>query len=173
MFYFSMKTIPLTQGKVAIVDDEDFEWLSKWNWCCQKNRNCIYAKRAFWKNKKRRCIWMHREIIDAQKGKVVNHIDFNGLNNQKKNLQLCTCRENNRWRRKMRGCTSRYKGVSWSTKDNVWVSIIHVDDTVYYLGGFKKEEDAAIAYNRAAIRYFGDFAFLNDITSSIQENQES
>jgi len=109
-----MKTIQLTQNKVALVDDEDYEQLSKYKWCAHRIDNNWYAVRCTWNGGKRIFIQMHRDVLGLKKndGKQTDHKDFSGLNNQKSNLRVCTYHENNQNRRQHKRNTSGYKGVS-------------------------------------------------------------
>ncbi len=100
-----MKLIPLTQGKFAQVDDEDYDYLNQWKWYTTKNHKTFYAARHIRINGKQKLIYMHRVIMNIIKGYKTDHIDHNGLNNQKYNLRICTCQENNRNRKKiLRNC---------------------------------------------------------------------
>lgn len=104
---------------------------------------------------------MHREIMNAPKGMVVDHIDGNGLNNRKSNLRICTQAQNNLNSRPKRNCSSRYKGVSFYKRDKIWqVQIFHNSRTIF-LGRFDDEIEAALAYDRKAAELFGEFAYLN------------
>jgi hypothetical protein len=158
-----VKQIELTQGKIAIVDDEDFESLSKFRWFACKGKNTFYAKRYAGRvNGKQRMIWMHREILGLKPGDPdVDHRDGNGLNNQKKNLRKVTNSENAMNKRNQRGSLSEFKGVCWDKSRNKWKAQIHIDGKLNFLGYFDKEEDAARAYDEAAAKNFGDFAKLN------------
>jgi len=89
-----MRKIKLTQGKYALVDDEDFEYLNQWNWYAGENRSGFFAARGEFNGKNMNKILMHRVIMNCEKGKVVDHIDHNTLNNQKSNLRNCTTAEN-------------------------------------------------------------------------------
>ena len=151
-----MKRIPLTQGKEALVDDEDFEWLSQWKWCAAKDKKTFYAKRRA----KGQTILMHRELIGAKPGEQVDHRDGNGLNNQDTNTRICTHRENNLNRRPNNN-TSGFKGVSWCKGRKKWVSQIKVLGYAFTLGRFLTREEAARAYDSAVRKYFGEFAHLN------------
>jgi hypothetical protein len=157
------KLIPLTQGKFAIVDAEDYERLSKYKWSCQKDRNNYYASRA---NGNRR-ISMHREIMKAPKGLQVDHIDGDGLNNRKSNLRLCTHAENVHNSRPMRNGSSQYKGVCWHKCKKKWCVSISKSGERTYLGRFEDEIEAAMAYDRKAEELFGEFAYLNFAKLSI------
>ena len=84
-----MKEIILTQGQVALVDDEDFEYLNQWKWCAIKSRKTYYTTRTIYIPCKMTVI-MHRIIMNTPLDMTVDHIDHNGLNNQKYNLRICT-----------------------------------------------------------------------------------
>ena len=161
-----MSEIELTQGKVALVDDEDFEWLSEYKWCLGIDKNTCYARRSqFQKDKSPLTIRMHREILGLHKGSRghVDHIDGNGLNNQRSNLRVCT-NQQNCWNRSPRkNTTSKYKGVSWQSRSKMWKATITCKHKAHFLGYYKNEEDAARAYDKIAIRLFGEFAKTNEV----------
>lgn len=160
-----MKEIPLTRGKVALVDDADFEGLSRFKWYAHKGTRTWYAHRNRQLNAgKQTTVLMHRQILGAVPGKEVDHRDGNGLNNQRCNLRLCEHAENGHNRcRKMAGGSSRYKGVSWNKRLGKWRADISVNWCQKYLGLFSDEGDAARAYNAAAVQFYGEFAALNVI----------
>ena len=159
--YFYMKEIQLTQEKFALVDDEDFEWLNQWKWYASKIGNTYYARKnsLIDENGKQIKIYMHREIMNTPKGILTDHKDRNGLNNQKHNIRLCTYSQNGA-NRKSWG-VSKYLGVCWDKQNNKWVVRIETDNKSTYLGHFKIEKDAAMAYNEAAKKQHGEFARLN------------
>jgi hypothetical protein len=163
------KQIPLTQGKFAIVDDEDYEWLGQWKWYYnQKEKiNCGYAARTeyFVKGdgiRASRKILMHR-VINKTKGEFqTDHIDGNRLNNQKNNLRDCTQGENQRNRGSVIKSSSRYKGVCYHIIKKKWVAYINNDEgKKVNLGSYNCENEAAKAYDKAAIKYHREFARLN------------
>lgn len=153
-----MKRIPLTQGKFALVDDEDFAELSKVKWCFSKG----YAVRSV-RLEKRGTILMHREILSAKKGQECDHINMNGLDNRRANLRVCTRAENARNRPKDRDNTTGFKGVALEKRTGKYVAQIHILGKHYHFGTFKSAKEAALAYNEAAPKYFGEFAQLNPV----------
>jgi len=152
----NIRFIPLTKGKVAIVDAEDYDWLSKYKWYACKRKYTYYAYR--WQN--HHAIAMHRVIINAPEGMLVDHIDRNGLNNRRSNLRLCKALQNAA-NQPPRGGTSKYKGVHWSKSNNKWVTAITFREKYLYLGSFNDQIDAAKAYDKKAAELFGEFAYLN------------
>lgn len=156
-----MKQIALTQGKFALVDDKDLEWLNQWKWFAKKNNNNYYAVRSS-KWPKQRHIFMHRVIINAPNDKYVDHANLNGLDNRRSNIRLCTNSQNVRNQRitKTRG-TSQYRGVSWDSKVKKWRACIVLECKLRHLGYYKSEHRAAIVYNDAAKELFGEFSRLN------------
>jgi len=155
----SIRYIPLTQGKVAIVDAADYEWLSRFTWCATRNSKAFYAVRR--KSDGSGCIWMHRAIANPPDTHDVDHQDGNGLNNRRSNLRIATRAENLRNSRRRSSNTSGYKGVSWSAAANKWMARITVDGKNIYLGVFVDIEDAKKVYNDAALNFHKDFALVN------------
>jgi len=160
-----VQKIKLSKGEFALVDDKDFEWLNKYKWFAVKFKNSLYAKRNDWSSGKNKPIWMHREIlkkhgIDIQ-GKIIDHKDRNGLNNQSENLRLSTSSENHQNWHRIKG-KSKYKGVYWHKQRNKWCASIMLRYKHISLGLFESEKLAAVAYNIGALIYFGQFAHLND-----------
>ncbi len=153
-----VKEIRLSQGKVAAVDDEDFEYLNQWKWWYSDG--C--AKKSVYMNGKRKPAgaYMHRLIMNTPPGMDTDHINGNSLDNRRCNLRVCTHAENLRNKAKTKG-TSKYKGVHWHKADNKWRAQIGVDWGKLHLGNFHTEEEAALAYNEAALKHFGEFARLN------------
>ena len=154
-----MKEIQLTQGQVALVDDEDFEALSQSKWWANKDRNTFYAYRWIKVDGKGIAQSMHNAILN---GKGIDHIDKNGLNNQKSNLRFCTISENAMNQRKQRNTSSIYKGVCIDKPYGKWRSHIRINGKAIDLGSFTSEVEAAKAYNAKAIELFGEFANLNN-----------
>lgn len=150
--------IPLTQGKVAVIDFEDFEKVRPYKWQAHRTKTRWYATRTFGK----RFVKMHRFLLDAAKGNKVDHRDGDGLNNRRDNLRECSNAENCRaFRKKWSGSTSKFRGVSWHKSSSSWVSQLCFNGKVFHLGCFKHQEDAARAYDKKAKEIFGEFAQPN------------
>lgn len=159
------KLIPLTQGKFAIVDNEDFKRLSTYKWQVKLDKHVWYA-RAFsaMKDGKREWLSMHRIILGLTKGdkQQSDHINHNGLDNRRCNLRICTCGQNlQNQRPQIKNKTSKYKGVSWRRDRKFWTAKIQLNKKRISAGNYQSEIDAAKAYNQKAMELFGDFACLN------------
>ena len=152
------KKIKLSKGKVTIVDDEDYEYLNQWKWYYAQG----YAVRTINTKPTSRVI-MHRALMECPKNKEVDHINSDKLDNRRSNLRICFPYQNRRNRTKSKGMSSKYKGVAFRSNRQIWTSTIIVNGKNIYLGYFKNENDAALAYNKAAIKHFGEFAKLNKI----------
>jgi hypothetical protein len=139
-----MKEIALSQGKFALVDDEDFEELNRYKWWVEKHRNTFYAKRDIWNGSKKVCIRMHRVLLNCPETKFSDHVDGNGLNNQKANLRIATNRQNLQNRHV--SASSKYPGVSWQKNEKKWQSAIYINGKSIHLGLFNNEEEAFEAY---------------------------
>jgi hypothetical protein len=155
-----MRHIELSRGLVALVDDEDFERvMAGAKWFAKRHRNTDYARRNVWIDGKRTTASMHRFITGAPASLVVDHIDGNGLNNQKSNLRLLTDAQNQiNKTNKRKGCSSRFKGVSFFTSRGLWRATIQLNRKWTCLGCFPTEEQARDAYAAAAVRVHGEFA---------------
>ena len=135
------KYIPLTQGKIAIVNDEDYELVSQYKWYALKREHTFYVVRKIYKisnnnksDKNRTNLYLHRFLTDFQK---VDHINGNGLDNRKQNLRNSTNRQNGYNRRKqLSGTSSIYKGVRKFQNAGTWGANIKIDGTIKYLGSF-------------------------------------
>lgn len=155
-------TVPLSQGKVALVSPEDYERVSAYKWSLWACRGLEYVVRSFGKGKDRRQVSLHRYVLNAPKGTHVDHKNGDGLDNRRENIRLCTVSSNAMNRRKAKGkFSSQYKGISWSAAGHGWVATIRINGESNYLGTFHREEEAARAYDAAAVRLFGEFAYVN------------
>lgn len=161
-----MKHLPLTKGKVAQVDDEDYYWLSQWNWFAVEINNIWYAKRSKKKGVLRSGesfeIYLHRVVTRCtNKNMTVDHKDHDGLNNQKSNLRICTKAENNRSIRSRKNSSSIYLGVSWDKARNKWQVQYMFNGKKVFMKRYTNEIEAAKAYDTIALQYAGEFANLN------------
>lgn len=154
-----MKEIPLTQGKVAIVDDQDYALVSQYKWCAKWNGRHWYSHKSIVKNGRQYTLFMHRFITDAPTGMQVDHVNGDTLDNRRSNLRLCTPSENQQNRGRPISNSSGYKGVR---KDgNRWCAAIMVNGKYFHLGSFAEPVEAAHAYDSAARRHFGEYAKTN------------
>ncbi len=173
-----MRTVQLTKGYQALVDDEDFDRVSQHSWQAMvhktKGYTTVYAARggprvyATPKNMngigrrdviKRDTIYMHRFILGCNED--VDHKDNDGLNNQRYNLRYASVSQNQVNKRKSVGCSSNYKGVTWDKSRKLWKASIGIRKTNQNLGRFLTELNAAQAYNFAVEELYGDFAKYN------------
>jgi hypothetical protein len=154
-----MKEIKLTRGLVALVDDEDFDYLNQFRWHCDKHYSTYYVSRTIkLKNGKQKTILMHRVIMNTPEGMEVDHKDHNGLNCQKYNIRNCT-HSQNKMNVKAYGII-KYLGVDLIKKGK-YRSKIKVNGITKHIGIFDNPELAAMAYDKKAKYYFGEFANLN------------
>jgi hypothetical protein len=152
-----MKEIQLSNGKVAIVDDGDYEALRGYKWTFGQG----YARRYEPIQKR---VLLHRQIMNPPPGMQVDHINGDKLDNRRENLRICDFAQNMRNRPKVKGDhSSHYKGVTWSKKLKKWQSGIGYLGKYYFLGFFENEKDAALAFNKRAKEFHGEFACLNQI----------
>ena len=153
--------IELTQGKVAIIDEADVELVGQYKWHAVKRDRTWYAATSA-ERRRGRSIYMHRLI--AGESKHVDHRNHDGLNNTRKNLRVCTNQQNRHNTQKTRG-EAKYKGVSRDKRQpgRPWAAYIWNDNRKISLGSYPTQEEAARAYNAAAIQYHGEFANLNSI----------
>lgn len=157
-----MKTINLSQGKVAWVDDADYEWLNQWKWYTYKGKYTYYvARHTSRKDKPRKLILMHRFILNTPKGMDVDHRNHNGLDNQRHNIRTCTRRQN--LCNKTPSSKSGFLGVRYVPVNNNYSATINVNKRRIFLGVFKTDTEAAIAYNKAAKIHHEGFANFNII----------
>lgn len=162
-----MIKIPLNYGKFALIDDEDYNRVSRktWTYTPSKSGYTGYAQHT----KKLPvinhviCLGMHRLVMGLPIGddREVDHRDGNGLNNQKHNLRICTRRQNMMNKRVSKNNMSGYKGVSFTRGKRMWQVRIKTDEVNEYIGSWFCVISAAKAYDEAAIKHFGEFARLN------------
>lgn len=165
-----MKTIPLVNKRgvvlaVALVDDEDYDRLSQYTWRLDKAKHTGYAVRGTRERGAFARVRMHREILGLPVARTpeVDHIDHDGLNNQRHNLRVCTRAENNSAKGPTKRNKSGYKGVYWypSAIGRPWRATIRHALKTYYLGTYATAKDAHDRYVAAAKSFHGEFAHVD------------
>lgn len=158
--------IQLTDGYVATIDDEDFGAVADKKWYALVKRDksgkvlCVYAVRKVKRGMRWVNEYMHRLIMRPPNGHQVDHVDGDGLNNRRSNLRICTNTEN-QWNKRNNCGVSTFRGVSKHHRGSLWVAKIRANGRRYYLGCYANPEDAAKAYDSAALRLHGEFARTN------------
>jgi hypothetical protein len=156
------KTIPLTRGQVAIVDDDDYERLSSYRWHASERRDeGLFRAERRGRRGEPQAVLMHRYIMGAVRGECVDHINHDTLDNRRENLRVCSYSQNNANRRKIRPGVSKYKGVFRGSQGKGWLAEVYFNGQKRRLGPFHDETEAAHAYDAAAREMHGEFAHLN------------
>lgn len=155
-----MAEISLSRGRITFVDDEDADYLKQFNWTTQGGG---YVVRRVYINGVRKEIYLHREVMNARSGNVVDHINGDVLDNRKSNLRECSQAMNVVNTRITSNNSSGYKGVSWDSRAKKWRSQIFENRKCIFLGNFESKHDAARMYNFWAKDIYGEFAVLNTI----------
>lgn len=153
------RTIPLTQGKQAIVDSRDYEVLRQWRWSAKLSKRTWYAVRVDLSGGERKFVGMHQQLLGSSAGLTIDHRNHNGLDNRKCNLRHSTVQQNNCNQLKNRNNSSGFTGVC--SARGRWRASIRVNRKAIHLGYFATPEVAAKVYDDAALKYFGEFANLN------------
>lgn len=150
--------IALTQGKIALVDAVDFDWLNQWNWCAHYNKNSglWYAERVDVSTGRRITYAMHRMILGCSSEERGDHKNGDGLDNRRNNLRKCTQADNAKNHRRYQTNKSGFSGVAFVSK-NCWRAYINADKVRKHLGCYRTPEEASKAYQAAAIELFGEF----------------
>jgi len=155
-----MRELELSQGLVALVDDEDFEALDQFQWYAQQHRNTYYARRNITREDgSRTTLAIHRVIMQATVGQQIDHIDGNGLNCQKYNMRFATTHQNN-MNAVMPVGISGFRGVRLETSGR-WRVQVSFKKQRFSNGTFDTPEEAARAYDVLAKELHGEFAVLN------------
>lgn len=168
-----MTLMPVNKGlKWCKVDDEDYQKFKHLNLNLFPHGNNFYARigfydKEFYKKHKKNAVkhkLFHRLILGIEDPNLsVDHIDGDGLNNQKSNLRVCSHKQNCRNRKKNLNGSSRFKGVGFHKRDKIYCANIGLNGKRVHLGNFNSEIEAALAYNFAAKHHYGEFAKLNEV----------
>lgn len=153
--------INLFSGAKCLIDNEDWFYLKNYKWTTDKDNYVRAVKQVNYKQKQ---VLMHRLIMCPKDHEIIDHINMNPLDNRKQNLRITDRGGNSMNRKKQKGqYYSKHKGVSFNKKLKKWRAHITFRNAHIHLGTFASEVDAALAYNKAAIKYFGTYARLNKL----------
>jgi hypothetical protein len=161
---YSYRRIYIGEGEWTIIEPKDYYWLNELKWSVGGKDGKFYALRGIKTGPREiKLISMHREIMKAPAGILVDHRNCDALDNRRENLRLATSSQNsyNRQNTKTKASSSRYRGVSYFSRTGKWVARIKYQRKSRWLGYFDKEEAAGRAYDEAAKKYYGEFARLN------------
>jgi len=160
---YSFRRISIGEGKWTIVDAEDFYRLNNFHWYAGGSGDIYYAARIVRTKARRiRTVYLHREVMKARKGRIVDHKNGDSLDNRRANLRLATSAQNLRNRGKTkRKTSSRFIGVYFHKQRQRWVSHVEHNGKVIWLGRFTNEVEAAKVRDKAAKKHHGEFARLN------------
>lgn len=170
-----MKKIPLTRGFVALIDDADYPAVSQYRWHALVTATGVYAIGRPYPTRGRqrpnlpegpktplKKKLLHRFLLGLGEDETqVDHRNQDTLDNRRKNLRVGTAQQNRCNRPKRAGTSSVYKGVTWNAASSLWHAKITAHRRCLYVGAFDDERKAALAYDRAASSYHGEFAFFN------------
>lgn len=164
-----MKEIPLSKGKVALVDDDVYDELVKHEWRARKMcGDHWYATRSRYESGKTYMIYMHREIMHTPKGMDTDHIDGQTLHNCRANLRICTRTQNLQNRKNDRRNTTGYRCVTFTPGAKLpYRATITIKRKQHTIGTFATAEEAAKAYNEVAFKLHGEYARLNKLREAV------
>jgi len=155
-----MKKILLTQGKVSLVDDDDYERLARYPWCYKGSGYAV--RRGPVTDGKQSLLYMHKEILNIGPEKEVDHINHDRLDNRRANLRVCDHKQNARNMKRRERKTSQFIGVYWERARRKWHAQVKLNYRARFIGRFDSEEEAARAYDQAAVMLHGEFASTNE-----------
>ena len=161
-----VQPIYLTRGQIAWVDDCDYARISAHKWTAKPADQVAekwYAFRTISQNRRKATVYLHREVMNAPQGSLVDHLDGDGLNCQRANLRLATHAQNVVNRRY--SSASGYRGVH--RRDQQFIAQIQVDGKIIRVRGGLDAEQAARAYDALASEFYGEFAVLNFPTRKV------
>jgi hypothetical protein len=166
-----MREIKLTSGKVAFIDDEDFERVSQYKWHAYRNGNSWYAARSVVIDGRRRSQHLHSFLLNTPKGMKTDHKNGDGLNNTRANIRISSHAQNMRNLRRHRANASGYKGVYLDKGSGRYRAKICFNGMVYRLGTYDSPEEAAKVYDARALEFHGEFAWLNFPDQAARESK--
>lgn len=155
-----MISLPLSQGYVAIIDDEDAH-LARFKWHAAVRAHTVYAARNVRRGGVGSLVLLHREVLNAAKGVQVDHMNRDGLDCRRENLRVATASQNQANSAHRRHASAPYKGVRWKKDHKKWEARIRFGGRDLHIGYFATAKEAACAYNAEAVKRFGQFARIN------------